>query len=64
MHELRFKTRLDRPVISLARVILWPLLFDEGFIEAKVVANAILPATVVGFAIMGEGVRYPLIDLS
>lgn len=57
-----FGAGLDDPVVALSRIVLRSLLFDEGFVQAKVMPDAVLPAGVCG-VVEGVGIRDPFVDL-
>lgn len=62
LEELLLGAGFDAPVVALARVILGSLNLDEVLVEAQVVANTILPTSVVG-VIKRVVVANPLVDL-
>lgn len=48
LEELLLSARLNTPVVSLAWIILGSLNLDKILVQAKVMANTILPAGVIG----------------
>lgn len=62
LEKLHLHTRLNRPVISFAWVILWPFLFDECLVQTQIMANAILP-TRITVLVIRKGVRNPFVYL-
>jgi hypothetical protein len=46
LDELRLHSWFDCPVVSLAWIVLGSFLFDEGLVQAEIMADAILPTWV------------------